>query len=187
MICWPPAHLNEFSLNWVCELIHLSIEILSREFSVVSQLGKENQVHIIVKVSESQVWILFLEQLELRDKLFNQNCLWKFKSEIWFTFNWDQNRPVFFNYFFNVLLLNNLMNSWVKDEGLELGQEFLDHFNLNSESRIWWFRFSELNNQQFQLALQVSSNIFVSSFFNTDFGIDSYTKSFLLGNFMDIF
>jgi hypothetical protein len=79
------------------------------------------------------------------------------------------------------------MNSWVKNEGLELGQELLDHFDLNSEGRIWRFCLSEFNNQQFQLAFQVASDIFVFSFFNADLSIYSHAKGFFLCDFMNIF
>ncbi len=79
------------------------------------------------------------------------------------------------------------MNSWVKNEGLELSQELLDHFDLNSEGRVRRFRLSKLNNQQFQLAFQVTSDIFVLSFFNANFGIDSNAKGFFLCDFVNIF
>lgn len=75
----------------------------------------------------------------------------------------------------------------VKDEGLELRQELLNQLDLNSDAWIGGFKFSKLDNQHFQLALEVSGNIFVLSFLDSNLSIYSNPKTFSLGYFMYVF
>jgi len=120
MISRPASHLRKLSLDWIGKFAELGIKVLCREPAAVSDFCEENEVHVVVYISKFEVRILFFKHLEFRDEFFDENGFRKFESQISLALYRNKNRSIFLHYSLNLFSFDDLLDSGVKDEWLEL-------------------------------------------------------------------